>query len=99
MNEVVQWMPEGFKSYPEELEKKQATQDFPLTDFQKRSMAANWEHRLYQAITARGEELGLDAGEILEAMEHASAEIRFRGWGYDQMPYGNPVDDFVLYGL
>jgi hypothetical protein len=69
------------------------------TAHQRRVAAARREHELMKAISERGRKLGMDARRVAQAQEAAQREIRRRGMGYEQLPPGDPVADFDLYGL
>ncbi|MFI9527335.1 hypothetical protein [Micromonospora rosaria] len=51
------------------------------------------------AISKRGRELRLDPDKIVDAQLAAQEELRRRGMAPEQLPPGDPVDDFIRYGI
>jgi hypothetical protein len=61
----------------------------------RRVQASRYRQALVEAIAERGRQIGAEPGQVSEAIEHADTMLRSRGWHPEQLPYGDPVDDFV----
>lgn len=69
------------------------------TQHQKAARASRRHAALMQAISQRGRALGLDAERVNKVQLAAEAELRRRGQHPDQVPFGDPVEDFDRYGI
>jgi len=91
-----------FSSKSSKQQPAKAPQDTPPaggTAHQRRVAAGRREHELMKAISDRGRALGLDAERVVTAQRAAREELRRRGQAHEQLPPGDPVDDFVRYGI
>ncbi|KXK58554.1 hypothetical protein AWW66_29150 [Micromonospora rosaria] len=92
----------GGKKKPKDVDAPRSCFETPPpggTAHQRRVAAFRREHELMNAISKRGRELRLDPDKIVDAQLAAQEELRRRGMAPEQLPPGDPVDDFIRYGI